>query len=90
MAIRVKDTRRPESPVKDPGNCRRRSPWSEAAKRIPGFKLPAVWFPYVKMGQSPTGVVCDMSGGKFGPFEKQLFVGEFVLSGVNRVFLEKS
>jgi hypothetical protein len=43
----------------------------------------------VKTGQSPTGMACDLTGGKFGPFEKQMFVGEFVLSGVNRVFLEK-
>jgi hypothetical protein len=48
-----------------------------------------VWLPYVKMGQSGTGITCDKSGGKFGPFERQLFLGEFVLSGVNRVFLEK-
>jgi hypothetical protein len=41
------------------------------------------------MGQSATGIACDRSDGKFGPFTKQLFVGEFVLSGVNRVFLEK-
>jgi len=85
----VKDTHRPESPVTNPGKLPQEITMAEAAKRIPGFKLPAVWFPYVKVGQSPTGIVCDLSGGKFGPFEKQLFVGEFVLSGVNRVFLEK-
>ena len=39
--------------------------------------------------QSGTGIACDLSPGKFGPFEKQMFLGEFVLSGVNRVFLEK-
>jgi glucose/arabinose dehydrogenase len=85
----VKDMRRPESPVKDPGKLPQEITVVEAAKRVPGLVPPAVWFPYVKMGQSPTGLVCDMTGGKFGPFEKQLFVGEFVLSGVNRVFLEK-
>lgn len=85
----LKDMRRAESPVKDTGKLPQEITVAEAAKRVPGFALPAVWFPYVKMGQSPTGLVCDLSGGKFGPFEKQLFVGEFVLSGVNRVFLEK-
>lgn len=84
----VEDTRRPESPVRDPGKLPQGITVVEAATRIPGFKLPSVWFPYVKMGQSPTGIVCDTTGGRFGPFEKQLFVGEFVLSGVNRVFLE--
>lgn len=61
----------------------------EAARRVPGLVPPAVWLPYAKMGQSPTALVADLSGGKFGPFEGQFFVGEFVLSQVNRVFLEK-
>lgn len=85
----VADTKRAESPVKDPGKLPQEITVAEASQRIPGFALPALWFPYVKMGQSPTGFACDMTGGKFGPFQKQLFVGEFVLSGVNRVFLEK-
>ena len=33
-------------------------------------------------------VVLDNTGGKFGPFARQLFIGEFRLSE-NRVFLEK-
>jgi hypothetical protein len=41
------------------------------------------------MGQSASGVECDLSGGKFGPFEKQLFVGDQTHSTVMRVFLEK-
>ena len=31
----------------------------------------------------------DNTGGKFGPFAGQLFIGEFRLSEINRVFLEK-
>lgn len=85
----VADTKRPDSPVKDPGVLPQDLLIPEAAKKIPGFALPAVWFPYVKVGQSPTGLVCDTSGGKFGPFAGQFFVGEFVLSCVTRVFLEK-
>ena len=46
-------------------------------------------FPYGKMGQSASGIDCDLSGGKFGPFEKQLFVGDQTHSTVMRVFLEK-
>lgn len=85
----VADTRRPESPVRDPGKLPQGITVAEAIHRVPGYAPPAVWFPYVKMGQSTTGIACDNSGGKFGPFGGQLFVGEFVLSGVNRVFLEK-
>jgi glucose/arabinose dehydrogenase len=85
----VPDTKRPESPVKDPGKLPQEITVVEAAKKVPGLAPPAIWFPYVKMGQSTTGLVCDLTGGKFGPFGKQLFVGEFVLSGVNRAFLEK-
>lgn len=85
----IPDTRRPESPVRDPGTLPSGLTVVEAADRIPGFGLPAVWFPYVKMGQSTTGVVCDGTGGAFGPFAGQLFVGDFTLAQVNRVFLEK-
>src|SRR5262245_51857746 len=59
------------------------------AKRIPEFVPPVVLFPYGKMGQSASGIDCDLTGGKFGPFEKQLFVGDQTHSTVMRVFLEK-
>jgi len=85
----IADTRRAESPVIDPGTLPTGLTVVEAAARIPGFALPAVWFPYVKMGQSTTGIVCNQTGGGFGPFERQLFVGDFTLAQVNRVFLEK-
>lgn len=83
------DVGRDGSPVRDPGVLPEEITVVEAAKRVPGLVPPAVWLPYVKLGQSSTGLACDVSGGKFGPFEKQFFVGEFVLSWVNRVFLEK-
>lgn len=83
------DVRRPGSPVQDPGELPQEITVVEAARRVPGLVPPAVWLPYVKLGQSSTGIACDRSGGRFGPFEKQLFVGEFVYSWVNRVFLEK-
>jgi hypothetical protein len=75
--------------VADPGKLPQEITVVEAQKQVKGYVPPAVWFPYVKTGQSPTGMACDLTGGKFGPFGKQMFVGEFVLSGVNRVFLEK-
>jgi glucose/arabinose dehydrogenase len=56
---------------------------------VPQFKMPAVWFPYNKMGKSPSGMAWDTSGGKFGPFEGQLFVADQHHATVMRVFLEK-
>ncbi|MDA1276052.1 MAG: hypothetical protein O2960_18705 [Verrucomicrobia bacterium] len=57
--------------------------------QIPRFKMPAVWFPYEKMGKSPSGLKWDLTGGKFGPFSGQLFVGDQHHSWIMRVFLEK-
>lgn len=60
----------------------------EAAK-IPQLMPPPVIFPYPVMGQSASGIDCDLSQGKFGPFSKQLFVGDHTHSTVMRVYLEK-
>ena len=65
------------------------SRWSEELKKIPELVPPACWFPYPKMGQSASGIVCDRSAGKFGPFADQLFVGDQSHSTVMRVALEK-
>ncbi len=59
------------------------------AKRLPHFEPPAVLFPYNKMGKSAAGVACDTTGGKFGPFENQLFVTDQSYSTVMRCYLEK-
>ena len=48
-----------------------------------------MYFPYYKLGQCSTGILCDLTGGKFGPFQEQLFVGDLTHSMVMRVFLEK-
>jgi len=64
-------------------------PFPEAIKRMPQLKPPAVWFPYKKAGQSATDIMLDNSGGKFGPFDGQFFVGEFTQASMQRVFLEK-
>jgi glucose/arabinose dehydrogenase len=58
-------------------------------QRVPQLVPTAVFFPYDKMGQSAAGIACDLTGGKFGPFEKQLFVTDQSHSTVMRVFLEK-
>ncbi|HEY6168362.1 MAG TPA: hypothetical protein VI454_10005, partial [Verrucomicrobiae bacterium] len=60
------------------------------AKKIPELLPPAVYFPYPKMGQSAAGIACDLSRGKFGGFNQQLFVGDQTHSTVMRVFLEKT
>jgi glucose/arabinose dehydrogenase len=68
--------------------------WYEEAKMpapdvtAPG-KPPAVWFPYDRMGRSASGFEADETGGAFGPFEGQLFVGDQYSSEVMRVFLER-
>ena len=58
-------------------------------KKIPRLRAPAVYFPYPKMGQSASGIACDTTGGKFGPFGDQLFVGDQAASTIMRVALEK-
>lgn len=58
-------------------------------KRIPELLPPAVLFPYDKMGKSASGIACDMTDGKFGPFQQQLFVGDQSHSSIMRVFLEQ-
>jgi type 1 glutamine amidotransferase len=50
---------------------------------------PVVWFPYRKMGQSAADILLDDTGGKFGPFAGQLFVGDQMNCSVMRVALEK-
>ncbi len=59
------------------------------ADRIPEYEPPAILFPYGKMGQSAAGVACDLSGGKFGPFEGQMLVGDQTFSTVMRCYLER-
>ena len=49
----------------------------------------AVVFPYIRMGRSISGFMVDQTGGKFGPFEDQLFVTDFSLSVVMRATTEK-
>jgi hypothetical protein len=56
--------------------------------RIKELLPPAVYLVHGKIGNSPTFIVCDESGGKFGPFEKQLFIADQSHSNVSRVFLE--
>jgi hypothetical protein len=55
----------------------------------PDFDPPCIWFPYGRMGKSASEPVWDTTGGKFGPFTGQAFVGDQTNSNVMRVALEK-
>ncbi len=59
------------------------------AKRIPQLVPTSVIFPYGKMGKSASGIECDLTEGKFGLFQKQLFVADQSDSIIMRVYLEK-
>ena len=49
----------------------------------------AVVFPYIRMGRSITGYVVNRTKGKFGPFENQIFLGDYTQSIVMRATTEK-
>jgi hypothetical protein len=81
----------PKSTMKNPGKGfpKQNLLWPEAVKEMPQLVAPAVWFPYPVMGQSHSDVLCDTMGGKFGPFQNQLFVGDQTRAFIVRCFLEK-
>jgi hypothetical protein len=56
---------------------------------MPPLTPPCIWFPYGRMGQSASEPRWDTTGGKFGPFAGQCFVGDQMKSIVMRVYLEK-
>ena len=64
-------------------------PMVEIAKELPDLKVPAVWLPHSIMGISTSDILADTTGGGFGPFTGQLFVGDQGQSKVMRIFLEK-
>ena len=49
----------------------------------------AVVFPYIRMGRSITGFTVNRTGGKFGPFENQLFLGDYTQSILMRATTEQ-
>lgn len=48
----------------------------------------AVVFPYRKMGRSISAFEVSRAGGKFGPFDNQIFIGDYTLSIVMRATTE--
>lgn len=49
----------------------------------------AVWLPHGKLANSPGSPAWDVTNGKFGPFAKQMFVGDQTLSTLLRVTTEQ-
>lgn len=49
----------------------------------------AIVFPYIRMGRSITGFNVDRTQGKFGPFENQLFLGDYTQSILMRATTEQ-
>jgi len=58
-------------------------------KRVKELVPYAVVFPYKRMGRSISGYMVDQTGGKFGPFENQMFIADFSLGVVMRATTEK-
>jgi hypothetical protein len=49
----------------------------------------AIWFPHNKIANSPGNPTWDLTGGKFGPFSGQMFVGDQTLSTLAHVASER-
>ncbi|MCY2985298.1 MAG: hypothetical protein NTY15_16855 [Planctomycetota bacterium] len=58
-------------------------------ERVKQLKPYAVIFPYIKMGRSITGFTVNQTQGKFGPFEDQMFLGDYTQSVLMRATTEQ-
>lgn len=74
-----------KEPVKPNSNSRLHLERARVAELVP----PAVRFPYIKMGRSISGFRLDQTGGKFGPFSGQFFLGDYTLSLILRATTEQ-
>ncbi len=59
------------------------------SKRIKQLVPYAVIFPYIRMGRSITAFSVNKTQGKFGPFENQMFLGDYTLSILMRATTEQ-
>ncbi len=88
----IDSCREERSKVAYPGDVARRANaglrLAEAARTIPGFKLPAVWMPYDELGRSAAGFVWD-TDGRFPPYRGQVFCGDQYSSEVFRISIER-
>ena len=79
-----------EQPIK-PENIEDEIPVSLAdiAEEVPEIKTPAVWLPHTILGISTSEIIVDTTGGAYGPFAGQVFIGDQGQSKIVRVFLEQ-
>lgn len=75
--------------MKEPVKPNSESRMTTELKRVKELVPPAVRFPYIKMGRSISGFRLDKSNGKFGPFENQIFLGDYTLSILMRATTEQ-
>ncbi len=61
----------------------------ELKEKYPAVQTPAVWLPHGILGISNSDIIKDETGGAFGPFVNQIFVGDQGQSKIMRIFLEK-
>ncbi|MEK6236277.1 MAG: hypothetical protein N2C14_16345, partial [Planctomycetales bacterium] len=67
-----------------------KEPWTFSREKLLGMrKRPAVFLPHGVMGNSTSKPIWDTTGGKFGPFAGQAFVGDVQTGKLSRVALEK-
>ena len=59
------------------------------AEKIKEFVPPAANLPHRKLGSSTSGIACDTTAGKFGPFHNQLFANDQWGSLIARLALEE-
>jgi hypothetical protein len=59
------------------------------SKRVKELVPYSVIFPYIKMGRSISGFTVNKTKGKFGPFDNQIFIGDYSLSLLMRATTEK-
>lgn len=64
------------------------SPELEFARWKPRIRKAAVWLPHGKLANSPGNPAWDTTGGKFGPYARQVFIGDQTLSTLLRIATE--
>ena len=79
----------PGAPFARPTRIPSGIPLPQAKAEFPMLSLPAVWFPYKKVGMSTTDVLAVETDDQIGPFQGQLLVGDFTTAAISRVYLEK-
>ncbi|NJO87269.1 MAG: hypothetical protein HC821_04575, partial [Lewinella sp.] len=69
---------RPGGPMVKPENIEdeKTQTLAQLAQELPGIKTPAVWLPHSILGISTSEIISDTTGGSFGPFHGQIFIGD--------------